>query len=150
MNKTSVSKALVVAGVCISAAIVIGEAVSSYAYIKTIASLVEPKQITVTGTAEREVKSDLTIWNGAISRKWKGINDLKLEMFALALENAKAMAQVLAEKNGSGIRYLSEIQTGVFRITAADSSDSDEETTDNTISINKKAIATVTAVFEVK
>ncbi len=252
MNKTSVSRSLIVAGVCVSAAIIIGEVISSCSYIRAITSLAEPRQITVTGNAAMTVKSDLAIWNGIVSRKgtaidekamtriksevesdsarlkgyfltrgmkgdeiisgpvtlsvttdrdddgyenvsgyviWRKIelrsdtpekiaaiandagailslgihcenetasyvytkqNDLRLKMFASAAENAKAMAQRLAAKNGNEIKYMSEVQTGVFQIIAADSREPYEESADDTTSISKKAVATVTAVFQLK
>ncbi len=250
MGQIDIRKSLIIVGICISAAIIVGQVISSYAYIKTITSLVEPKQITVTGSAEKEVKSDLVVWSGTVSRvgkdteadqvklsedvlklkkfflsrgikeneisqgslttepvykedadgydtkiesdsvtltqtmeirsgevdkveqvsvaiaesKYLGVpfggetvkyfriktDDLKLETYALATENARAMAQGLAKKNGNKLGALSSMETGAFKIVSADSTNPSEEYTDDTISINKKAVATVTAVFEVK
>jgi uncharacterized protein len=249
MDQIVIRKSLIIVAIIISAAIIVGQVISSYAYIKTITSLVEPRQITVIGTGEKEVKSDLAVWGGTVSREGNDvkteqdkleedilkvkkhlfsrgikegeiflaqskpkeiyekdengddtekvngfifsqtieirssdvdkigeisfeieaitnlgvhfdeetikffctkINDLKLETYALATENAKAMAQGLAKKNGSEIKYLSEVQTGAFKLISPDAPDAYEESSDDTISIEKKAIATVTAVFEVK
>ena len=61
MDQIDIRKSLIIAAIIISAAIIVGQVISSYAYIKTITALVDPKQIIVTGTAEKEVKSDLVV-----------------------------------------------------------------------------------------
>jgi len=250
MDQIDIRKSLIMAGICISVAIIGAEAISSYVYTKTIIALVDPKQIIVTGKAEKEVKSDLVVWSGTVSRegkdaeadqaklsedvlklkkfflsrgikeneisqssltmepvykkdadgydtkiesdsvtltqtmeirssdtdkvervsveivesKYLGVpfagetikyfrtntDDLKLETYALATENARAMAQGLAKRNGNKLGALSSMETGVFKIVSAGATDPYEESSDDSTSANKKATAIVTAVFEVK
>jgi len=250
MDQIDTRKSLIIAGVCISVAIIAGSVISSRSLKKTIMFLADSKLITVTGTAEKEVKSDLAILSGTISQEGKDVkveqaklaedvlkarkfflsrgikenelsvgpvameqafkkdadgydtkiksdsydltqtieirssdvdkiervsgeaaeikglgvqfeaeaakyfrtktDDLKLEVYAMATENAKAMAQVLVQKNGNKLGSLSSVETGAFKIVSADSTDPYEESSDDSTSSHKKAIATVTAVFEVK
>lgn len=252
MDPVDIRKSLISAGIWISAAIIAGSLISTHGLKKTLTSLNDSKMITVTGTAGREVKSDLAVWDGTITQEGKDIktgreklaadvlkvkkyllsrgiteseisldpittsqtskkdaegretaektesydfwqdlhvssNDidkidrvsregaeilsqgvqfesdapkffyskpdaLKFEMFAEALEDARLLAWAAAKKYGDGKKLgaMMSSETGMFQIIPPDAANSSDESSADTTSIKKRAIATVTAEFKVE
>ncbi len=78
------------------------------------------------------------------------IADLKVDMLALATEDARNRAQQIAEKSGTQLKKLSSAKMGVFQITPLYSNEISDYGINDTSSIEKEIMAVVNCVFETK
>lgn len=76
------------------------------------------------------------------------IADLKLDMIALATENARARATTIAEKAGSKVRGVRDARAGVFQINPLYTDEVSDYGVNDTTSIEKEISAVVNAEFE--
>lgn len=78
------------------------------------------------------------------------IADLKVEMLALASQDAKDRAEQIALKTGSQVKKLSSAKMGVFQITPLYSNEISDYGINDTSSVEKEIMAVVNCVFETK
>ena len=78
------------------------------------------------------------------------IGNLKLEMLALATQNAKQRAYSMATSVGNKIGLMRSAKMGVFQITPITSTDVSDYGTNDTSSFEKKVMSVVTASFAIE
>lgn len=76
--------------------------------------------------------------------------DLKIDMIALATQDAKARAEKMLAATGNKLGKLQSASVGVFQITPLYSDDISDYGINDTTSINKEITSVVTCEFEVK
>ena len=78
------------------------------------------------------------------------LDDIKVNMVKEASKNAKLRAQSLVEGTNGNIGVMTSAKMGVFQIVPVDSTDVNDYGINDTSSIEKKVVATVSATFAVK
>ena len=78
------------------------------------------------------------------------LDDIKVKMIAQASENAKKRAQSLVKGTNGKIGVMTNAKVGVFQIVPVDSTEVNDYGINDTSSIEKKIVSTVTATFTVK
>ena len=78
------------------------------------------------------------------------LDELKIEMLALATKDAKQRAQSMAKSTGSHIGPMNSAKMGVFQIVAKDSTDVSDYGIYNTNAKDKKINAVVNVTFTIK
>ncbi len=78
------------------------------------------------------------------------LDDIKVEMVGEASKNAKQRAESLVKGTGGQIGTINSAKMGVFQIVPVDSTEVSDYGYNDTSSIEKKVVATVTATFTVK
>lgn len=88
--------------------------------------------------------------SGAPEYLYRRLDDLKIEMLALATENAKLRAENMAKATGNRIGPIRSARMGVFQITPVTSNDVSDYGVNDTTSLEKKVTAVVTASFAIE
>ena len=78
------------------------------------------------------------------------LDDMKIDMIGKATQNAKVRAESMAKNTGNEIGPLRSASTGVFHITAPNSTDVSDEGISDTSSIAKKITAVISATFAIR
>ena len=78
------------------------------------------------------------------------LDDIKVKMIAEASKNAKARAQSLVDGTNGKIGVMTSAKVGVFQIVPVDSTEVNDYGINDTSSIEKKVVSTVSATFTVK
>lgn len=78
------------------------------------------------------------------------LDELKVEMLAMATENAKKRAESMAKATGNKIGFIRSAKMGVFQITPVTSTEVSDWGMNDTSSIDKKVMAVVTASFAIE
>ncbi len=78
------------------------------------------------------------------------LDDIKVKMIAEASKNAKARAESLVEGTNGKIGVMTSAKVGVFQIVPVDSTEVNDYGINDTSSIEKKVVSTVSATFTVK
>jgi hypothetical protein len=237
---------IIILGVCIAAATIVSSFILSQGFLKVMKFTKEV--ITVTGSAQKEIKSDYAVWSGSFSRReqnlatayrnlqedlsrvrkyliLKGVaekeiivnqiftetiykknkegndtneiegyrlsqsveicsndvdkitqvsrestelinegvelnsgspeyfytklEELKIQMLAIATENAKQRAENMAKATGNKIGFMRSARMGVFQITPANSTEVSDWGVNDTSSIDKKVTAVVNVSFAI-
>lgn len=104
----------------------------------------------ISSEATELIKQDIGLRSYTPQYTYSKLNDLKIEMLALATKDAKNRAEVLAENSGSKIGSLKSAQQGVFQITGANSTDISDYGMYNTNSIEKTIKSVVTIEYNIR
>ena len=88
--------------------------------------------------------------SGAPEYLYRRLDDLKIEMLALATENAKLRAENMAKATGNRIGPIRSARMGVFQITPVTSNDVSDYGVNDTTSLEKKVTSVVTASFAIE
>ncbi len=88
--------------------------------------------------------------SGAPEYLYRRLDDLKIEMLALATENAKLRAENMAKATGNRIGPIRSARMGVFQITPVTSNEVSDYGVNDTSSLEKKVTAVVTASFAIE
>ncbi|MBQ9246842.1 SIMPL domain-containing protein [bacterium] len=78
------------------------------------------------------------------------LDDIKVKMIAAASKNAKERAKSLVKGTNGKIGVMTSAKVGVFQIVPVDSTEVNDYGINDTSSIEKKVVSTVTATFTVK
>ncbi len=78
------------------------------------------------------------------------LDDIKVKMIAEASKNAKERAKSLVKGTNGHIGVMTSAKVGVFQIVPVDSTEVNDYGINDTSSIEKKVVSTVTATFTVK
>jgi hypothetical protein len=78
------------------------------------------------------------------------LDKLKVEMLAMATENAKARAQSMANSTGNRIGFMRSARMGVFQITPVTSTDVSDYGENDTSSLDKRVMAVVNVGFAIE
>jgi hypothetical protein len=78
------------------------------------------------------------------------LDELKIEMLAMATENAKLRAENMVKATGNKIGSIRSARMGVFQITPITSTDVSDWGINDTTSLEKKVMAVVTASFAIE
>lgn len=78
------------------------------------------------------------------------LDELKIEMLAMATENAKLRAESMAKSTGNKIGLMRSARMGVFQITPITSTDVSDWGENDTSSLDKKVMAVVSVSFAIE
>ena len=78
------------------------------------------------------------------------LDALKIEMLAMATENAKARAENMVKSTGNKIGFMRSAKMGVFQITPITSTDVSDYGENDTSALEKKVMAVMTASFTIE
>jgi hypothetical protein len=109
---------IVILGLCIAGATIAASVILSQGALKIMKF--NKETITVTGSAQKEIRSDLVLWNGYFSRREA---DLPTAYAKLAEDLAKVNAYLDAKQIAAKERTVSQISTGVFYKKTVDGKD---------------------------
>ncbi len=96
------------------------------------------------------VNQDIELTSGNVQYFVSNLDDIKVKMIAEASKNAKERAQSLVKGTNGKIGVMTSARMGVFQIVPVDSTDVSDYGINDTSSIEKKVVSTVTATFTVK
>jgi len=96
------------------------------------------------------VDKDIDISSGNVQYYVSNLDDIKVKTIADASKNAKERAKSLVKGTNGRIGVMTSAKVGVFQIVPVDSTEVSDYGINDTTSIDKKVIATVTATFTVK
>ncbi len=99
-------------------------------------------------TSTELIEQGVTFQSDAPRYFYTKIADLKLDMIALATENARARATTIAEKAGSKVRGVRDARAGVFQINPLYTDEVSDYGVNDTTSIEKEISAVVNAELE--
>ena len=96
------------------------------------------------------VNQDINLTTGNIKYFVSNLDDIKVKMVGEATKNAQARANSMVQATNGEIGAINSAKMGVFQIVPIDSTDVSDYGYNDTSSIEKKVVATVTATFTVK
>ena len=88
--------------------------------------------------------------SGAPEYFYTKLDELKIEMLAVATENAKQRAEKMAAATGNKIGFMRSARMGVFQITPANSTEVSDWGVNDTSSLDKKVTAVVNVSFAIE
>ena len=96
------------------------------------------------------VNQDINLTTGNIKYFVSNLDDIKVKMVGEATKNAQDRANSMVKATNGKIGPINSAKMGVFQIVPIDSTDVSDYGYNDTSSIEKKVVATVTATFTVK
>lgn len=96
------------------------------------------------------INEDIELTSENVQYFVSNLDDIKVQMISEAAKNAKERAQSLVKGTNGNIGVMTNARMGVFQIVPVDSTDVSDYGINDTSSIEKKVVATVTATFTVK
>lgn len=104
----------------------------------------------VSRAATELINDGVQLTSGAPEYFYRPLDELKVEMLALATENAKLRAEKMAAATGNQIGPIRSAKMGVFQITPVNSTDVSDWGINDTSSLEKKVTAVVSASFAIE
>lgn len=104
----------------------------------------------VAKTVDALVNEDIDLSSESVQYFVSNIDDIKVKMVGEAAKNAKERAQSMVKGTNGRIGVMNSAKMGVFQIVPVDSTEVNDYGINDTSSIEKKVVATVTATFTVK
>lgn len=104
----------------------------------------------LSGKVDELINQDINMNADAVSYYVSNLDDIKIKMVGEASKNAKERAQSMVKGTNGKIGVMNNARMGVFQIVPVDSTDVSDYGYNDTSSIEKKVVATVTATFTVK
>lgn len=99
------------------------------------------------GESGELLQQGVTFMSGGFSFIYTKAGDAKVEMMAEATKDARSRAEQIATQGGRGIKELRNARMGVVQINPVHSSSTSWEGNNDTSSVDKTIIATITATF---
>lgn len=96
------------------------------------------------------VNQDINLTTESVQYFVSNLDDIKVKMVGEASKNAKARAESMISGTNGKIGVMNSARMGVFQIVPVDSTEVNDYGINDTSSIEKKVVATVTATFTVK
>ena len=96
------------------------------------------------------INKDITLNAESVQYFVSNLDDIKVKMVGEASKNAKARAESMVSGTNGKIGVMTGARMGVFQIVPVDSTEVNDYGINDTSSIEKKVVATVTATFTVK
>lgn len=96
------------------------------------------------------VNQDIDLTTQDVQYFVSNLDDIKVDVIASASKNAKERAKSLVKGTNGHIGVMTSARVGVFQIVPVDSTEVSDYGINDTSSIEKKVISTVTATFTVK
>lgn len=96
------------------------------------------------------VNQDIDLTSDNVQYFVSNLDDIKVKVIAEASKNAKERAQSLVKGTNGKIGVMTSARVGVFQIVPVDSTEVSDYGINDTTSIEKKIISTVSATFTVK
>ena len=100
--------------------------------------------------ADELIEQDIDLSSNDVEYFVSNLDDIKIEMIEKASENAKKRAKSLVKGTNGKIGAMTSAKVGVFQIVPVDSTEVNDYGINDTTSIEKKIVSTVTATFTVK
>ncbi|MBQ3642197.1 SIMPL domain-containing protein [bacterium] len=104
----------------------------------------------VAKTVDVLVNQDIDLTSDSVQYFVSNIDDIKVKMVGEAAKNAKERAKSMVKGTNGRIGAMNSARMGVFQIVPVDSTEVNDYGINDTSSIEKKVVATVTATFTVK
>ena len=123
-----------------------------YALIQPIevrSSQVDKVSVVSRGSTEL-IKQNIAFESGAPEYYYTQLDKLKIEMLALATENAKQRAENMVKATGNKIGFIRSAKMGIFQITPVNSTEVSDYGVNDTTSLEKKVTAVVNAGFSIE
>lgn len=115
---------------------------------------VKSKDITklteISKNVDELVNQDIDLNTGSVQYYVSNLDDIKVNVIAEASKNAKDRAKSLVKGTNGKIGVMTGARVGVFQIVPVDSTEVSDYGYNDTSSIEKKVVSTVTATFTVK
>ncbi len=96
------------------------------------------------------INQDIDLTTNNVEYFVSNLDDIKVKMIAEASKNAKERAKSLVKGTNGKIGVMTSAKVGVFQIVPVDSTEVNDYGINDTSSIEKKVVSTVTATFTVK
>ena len=96
------------------------------------------------------INQDINLTSDNVEYFVSNIDDIKVKMVGEAAKNAKERAKSMVSGTNGKIGAMNSARMGVFQIVPVDSTEVNDYGINDTSSIEKKVVATVTATFTVK
>ena len=96
------------------------------------------------------INRDITLEAERVQYFVSNLDDIKIKVASEASKNAKERAKSLVEGTNGKIGVMTNAKLGVFQIVPVDSTEVDDYGINDTSSIEKKVVSTVSATFTVK
>ncbi len=96
------------------------------------------------------IEQDINLTTDNVEYFVSNLDDIKVKMVGEASKNAKARAQSMIKGTNGEIGVMTGAKMGVFQIVPVDSTEVNDYGINDTSSIEKKVVATVSATFTVK
>ena len=96
------------------------------------------------------INKDINLTTDSVQYFVSNLDDIKVKMVGEAAKNAKERAQSMVAGTNANIGVMTGARMGVFQIVPVDSTDVSDYGINDTSSIEKKVVSTVTATFTVK
>ena len=96
------------------------------------------------------INQNIAFESGAPEYYYTQLDALKIEMLALATENAKQRAENMVKATGNKIGFIRSARMGVFQITPVNSTEVSDYGQNDTTSLEKKVTAVVNAGFSIQ
>lgn len=108
------------------------------------------KLTTVSRGATELINQNVAFESGAPEYYYTKLDELKIEMLALATNNAKQRAQNMVKATGNKIGFIRSARMGVFQITPVNSTEVSDYGQNDSTSLDKKVTAVVNASFSIE
>lgn len=96
------------------------------------------------------INSGIEFYSGNPDYSYTRLDELKVEMLAKATENAKVRAENMVKATGNRTGFMRSAKMGVFQITPVNSTEVADWGMNDTMSLEKKVTAVVTASFSIE
>ncbi|MDO8675486.1 MAG: SIMPL domain-containing protein [Candidatus Omnitrophota bacterium] len=96
------------------------------------------------------INQNIAFESGAPEYYYTKLDELKIEMLALATENAKRRAENMVKATGNKIGFIRSARMGIFQITPVNSTEVSDYGVNDTTSLEKKVTAVVNAGFSIE
>lgn len=120
-----------------------------YRYI-TVKSDDTEKLTDLAKRADELINMDINITSESVEYYVSNLDKIKISTIEAAAKNAKERAKSLVKGTKGQIGVMTSARTGVFQIVPIDSTEVNDSGINDTSSVEKKVVATVTATFTVK
>ena len=125
------------------------ESYNVYRYI-TVKSDNIAKLTEISQKVDELIDKDINLSSENVQYFVSNLDDIKVKMIGEASKNAKERAKSIISGTNGEIGVMTGARMGVFQIVPVDSTDVNDYGINDTTSIEKKVVATVTATFAVK
>ncbi len=108
------------------------------------------KMTTVSRSSTELINQSIAFESGAPEYYYSKLDELKIEMLALATENAKQRAENMVKATGNKIGFIRSARMGIFQITPVNSTEVSDYGVNDTTSLEKKVTSVVNAGFAIQ
>ncbi len=108
------------------------------------------KVTSISRSSTELINQNIAFESGSPEYYYSKLDELKIEMLALATENAKQRAENMVRATGNKIGFIRSARMGVFQVTPVNSTDVSDWGVNDTTSLDKIVTAVVNAGFSIQ